>query len=170
MIDLCFHPGLKTALLHAPRRPESTEVLELMSPLFYGDISRPIPPASAPDLVLPCKPGRSKGIPSAFGPMPRPPGPCGLLFAVHLLQDAPSPLWAVPLAKEYRRPDGVQIIATHWGEVSPKELAFFCRSPRAAGAGHPPEAGPAVGQAAGRKRPSANCNGGRGAQRGGRLL
>lgn len=128
MIDLCFHPGLKTALLHAPRRPESTEVLELTSPLFYGDISRPIPPASAPDLVR-LQTRAQQGDSIRLWTDASPTGACGLLFAVHLLQDAPSPLWAVPLAKEYRRPDGVQIITTHWGEVSPKELAFFADPP-----------------------------------------
>lgn len=128
MIDLCFHPGLKAVLLHAPQRPERTEVLELTVPLFYGDISQPVSPASAPDLTR-LQARARQGDSIRLWTDASPTGACGLLFAVHLLQDAPGPLWAVPLAREHRRPDGVEILAAHWGEVTPKELASFAGSP-----------------------------------------
>ncbi len=127
MIELCFNPSLKGALTEARRFHPSTTVVGVDAPLFRGDITNPGLTAGPAFISLQKRAARGEAV--RIWTDRTPAGACGLLFASHLLRDAPGPLWAVPLTKCYHRPDGVKVVAAHWGEVAPKELEAFADPP-----------------------------------------
>ncbi len=127
MIELCFNPSLKGALTEARRFHPGATVVGVDAPLFRGDITNPSLTAVPALISLQKRAARGEAV--RIWTDRTPAGACGLLFASHLLRDAPGPLWAVPLTKCYHRPDGVKVVAAHWGEVAPKELEAFADPP-----------------------------------------
>lgn len=128
MIELCFHPSLQHALTRARRRQAGVTVMGIHVDLSWGDLTAPFPPEAVQALDR-LQAEAAQGETIRIWTDTSPAGACGLRFAVHLLQEAPGPLWAVPLTKEYRRPDGVRVVAAHWGEVSPQALDTFADPP-----------------------------------------
>lgn len=127
MIELCFNPSLKGALTQARRFHPGATVVGVDAPLFRGDITNPGLTAGPALISLQKRAARGEAV--RIWTDRTPAGACGLLFASHLLRDAPGPLWAVPLTKCYHRPDSVKVVAAHWGEVAPKELEAFADPP-----------------------------------------
>ena len=125
MIELCFNPSLKGALTQARRFHPGTTVVGVGAPSSGGH-HRPRPDRRA-RLGLSAK-RAARGEAVRIWTDRTPAGACGLLFAAHLLRDAPGPCGRSPdpvLPPSGRREGGGRPL----GRGRPEDLEAFADPP-----------------------------------------